>query len=226
MLKSQKKRTGLVIVIGIVLLEIIILLGINEVELINNDKSPFVGIYGDNLKEFVQVRHLLREKTRTFAKKYKSCSADEINDHIIVSFKGKRFDYNADEEPEKTNHGTAYSILYNDIGTCRGYAAIGAEYWRSCGYKAYVVVAQSTKEKNDYHAWVLVKTKDGTRQYDYSVVSQVHIPDDNNWLSTMEEKVIMSDGRLSKYKVQTKYTGGILKNLIKELKQEFAFNEI
>lgn len=82
MLKSQKKRTGLVIVIGIVLLEIIILLGINEVELINNDKSPFVGIYGDNLKEFVQVRHLLREKTRTFAKKYKSCSADEINDHI------------------------------------------------------------------------------------------------------------------------------------------------
>lgn len=49
---------------------------------------------------------------------------------------------------------------------------------------------------------------------------------DNNWLSTMEEKVIMSDGRLSKYKVQTKYTGGILKNLIKELKQEFAFNEI
>ena len=42
----------------------------------------------------------------------------------------------------------------------------------------------------------------------------------------MEEKVIMSDGRLSKYKVQTKYTGGILKNLIKELKQEFAFNEI
>lgn len=38
MLKSQKKRTGLVIVIGIVLLEIIILFGINEVELINNDK--------------------------------------------------------------------------------------------------------------------------------------------------------------------------------------------
>lgn len=226
MLKSQKKRTGLVIVIGIILLEIIILLGINEVELINNDKSPFVGIYGDNLKEFMQVRHLLREKTRTFAKKYKSCSANEINDHIIVSFKGKKFDYNADEEPEKINHGTAYSILYNDIGTCRGYAAIGAEYWRSCGYKAYVVVAQSTKEKNDCHAWVLVKTKDGTRQYDYSVVSQVHIPDDNNWLPTMEEKVIMSDGILSKYKVQTKYTGGILKNLIKELKQEFAFNEI
>lgn len=234
MLKSQRKVTRLRVIIGIILLELIILFGINEVELINNDKSPFVGMYGDNLKEFVQARHLLQKKTHTFAKKYKSCSADEINDHIIVSFKGKKFDYNTDEEPEKINHGTAYSILYNDIGECRGYAAIGAEYWRACGYKAYVVVAQlkekekkkKNEQKKDGHAWVLVETKDGIQQYDYSMISQVHIPDDNNWLPIMEEKVIMSDGRLSKYKVQTKYTGGILKNLIKELKQEFAFNNI
>ena len=54
MLKSQRKVTRLGVIIGIILLELIILLGINEVELINNDKSPFVGMYGDNLKEFVR----------------------------------------------------------------------------------------------------------------------------------------------------------------------------